>query len=168
MICRRGFVSGLGAAGVAAAAAPVRAAAPRRALVHCASEADFVACGLLDGGDPFWHAAMAETVAEQAAQVRALEAAGFAVVQLEDLLTAAIARSREAGRWTAWLARYYPALSGQPVNAATLLGRDGLGRTLLGDRPFALHSGDAGHRAIVALALDGATPRRLSAIALAF
>jgi hypothetical protein len=170
MIDRRRFVAGAGAAALSAAApAAAMAAMPRRVLVHCANEADFVGCSLLDGANPTWHEAISEIISADLAELAALEARGVRIVHLRDLLDGAIIRARRAGTWRPWLRRHLAELSGDGgITAATLLGRDAAGRRLWVERPFSLHDGGARQAAILEFATGGAALRPLSAIALAF
>jgi len=89
-ICeRRRLLLALAGATLAAAAVPGTtpggartgaAAGPRRVCVRALSLADFEGCDLLDGAHPFWQEAARQLVAEQAALVRRLRAAGVEVV----------------------------------------------------------------------------------------
>jgi hypothetical protein len=118
---RRGFVSGLGAAALAAAT-PGHAARSERGfvasengrlhkvLVH-AGEKD---AGLLAGGDPFWLDAAAMLSARNAEMIRALEAAGASVLRFEDVLDGAIRTARGRGVFDGWLMARFPELAAQP------------------------------------------------------
>lgn len=170
MIDRRLFVAGAGAVALSAAApAAALDAMPRRVLVHCADEADFVGCALLDGANPTWHEAMSEIIAADVAELAALEARGVRIFHLHDLLDGAIIRAQRSGAWRPWLRQNLAELSGESrVTAATLLGRDAAGRRVWGEQPFSMHEGGARQAAVLAFATAGAALRPLSPIALAF
>jgi N-dimethylarginine dimethylaminohydrolase len=130
---RRGFVSGLGAAALAAAT-PGHAARSERGFVASESgrlhkvlvHADEVDAGLLAGGDPFWLDAAAVLSARNADMVQALEAAGASVLQFEDVLGGAIRTARGRGVFDGWLAARFPELAAQPrATAGMLFGRTG-------------------------------------------
>lgn len=170
MIDRRRFVAGAGAVALSAAVpAAAFAAVPRRMLVHCANEADFVGCALLDGANPTWHQAMSEIIAADLAELAELEARGARIFHLHDLLDSAIIRARRSGTWQPWLRRNLAELGEENrVTAATLLGRDSAGRRFWGEQPLSLHDGGPRQAAVLDFATGGAALRPLSPIALEF
>lgn len=168
MIARREALAGAGA--IAAAMALPTALTARTShlvLVHCASEADFDGCALLDGANPFWHAAMAEAIAEHEASVRRLESGTARVVHLHDLLAEAVARAKRTGTWNGWLIANHPELGpSDAVTALTLLGRDPIGRAAGYAAPFAIAKPDARQGRVLRFALGDLRATPLADIAL--